>query len=111
MIRTFDNAVRVFFPTKWANSVSRWILGLNSPSGTIKIGNTPEPSEGSSATIDVDEERLLQRLIERLDSRYVAKSKIGECMDATTIAVKDGKVGVRQDFILEYLDRLGVPHG
>ena len=69
MIREFLSRRRlIFFPKPWANSVSQWICGVHSPSGTLKIVNTANPSKGKSASFDVDIDAVWNRLRDRIDA-------------------------------------------
>lgn len=70
MIHTFNKKRKqLFFPTNWANSVSAWCLGVSSPRGTLEIGNTATPVEGSpSLKLDINEARL-----ESLFDKHLAK--------------------------------------
>lgn len=69
MIREFLSKRRiVFFQKTWANSVTQWICGIHSPSGTVKIVNTANPSKGKSAAFDVDIDAVWSRLRDRIDS-------------------------------------------
>lgn len=69
MIREFLSRRRlIFFPKSWANSVSQWICGVHSPSGTLKIVNTANPSKGKSASFDVDIDAVWNRLRDRIDA-------------------------------------------
>lgn len=69
MIREFLSSRRLlFFPKRWANSVTQWICGVHSPSGTLKIVNTANPSRGRSASFDVDIEAVWAKLRDLIDA-------------------------------------------
>ena len=96
MLRTFTGARRrVFFPRSWANSVTRWILGLTSRSGTILV--TPPAQDGEGASIDVNEAVLADRLARRFVSRTDPGGIDGESMEL------DGAGRLRVN--TEWLDR------
>ena len=67
MISEFKKKKLLFFPIPWANEIVKWISGINSPSGTIKINNTLSPSDKTSMTIDVDIDVVARRVAEILN--------------------------------------------
>lgn len=86
MIREFLSKRRiVFFPKSWANSITQWICGIHSPSGTLKIVNTANPSKGKSASLDVDIDAVWERLRERIESlrKEDAGQKLRDSKDET----------------------------
>ena len=97
MIHVFQNA-QVLFPRRWANSVARWIQGLCSPSGTINIKNTLEPS-GTGAELDVNIDAIAAKLAERLDKRYIRYSELPHIVDGTSITATAGVLSVSSDFV------------
>lgn len=63
MIRLFESGRRIlFFQRSWANAVTRWILGVHSPEGTIKINNTADPGKDRSVALDVDVAAVASRI-------------------------------------------------
>ena len=62
MIRTFETKSRLLFaPKSWFNSVARWILGLHSETGTVRIRNTANP-KAKGPSIDVDVAEVAKRI-------------------------------------------------
>lgn len=114
MIRLFQGRKRVlFFPKGWANSVTNWILGVHSPSGTIKIVNTANPGENKSASLDVDVEQIA-RLLNKLDFHkgYAKESDfktlLGKSIDGSSLVSRDGIVGVSDEWLKQRLDSLHI---
>ena len=104
MIRLFsDKGKMLFFPKQWANSVTRWILGIRSPSGTIKIGNTAQPSEGGSATLDIDVERVAKNVENIIGRRYLQKkdfrSKLDATIDGVSIVASEKGIGISEEWL------------
>lgn len=60
MICAFDKNP-LLFPKNWANEIVKWISGIHSPTGLIKLKNTLSPGE-KSMSIDIDMENLLKEL-------------------------------------------------
>ena len=111
MIHFFDRK-RLFFPVAWANSVSRWILGLHSPSGTIRITNTAAPGEGASAAIDVDVEAVANRVMKLVggDARGFSRREcalirdlVGAYVDGATVLWKDRRIALNTDWLEEWI--------
>ena len=74
MLSLFDTTTPIpFFPTRWANAVTQWLTGLHSPTGTIKISNTTQPTESGSCSIDVDIDALYQAIRDRLARDFVPR--------------------------------------
>ena len=98
MIEEFkDKRPRVFFPTKWANSVARWIQGLHSESGTIKTDNTLDPKE-KAASIDVDIDAVVAKSKPLLLKFFVGRAD-KTAIDNESIIVKDGKFAVSETWL------------
>lgn len=98
MIHLFEKS-RLMFPRRWANSVAAWISGITSPSGTIKIQNNLSPESGPSATFDVNLEELAKKLKPYLDEAYVRKDGLRSVTDETSIAVTNGLISVRSEYV------------
>lgn len=99
MIKLFEEKKRfLFFPVKWANSVTRWITGLSSPKSTIKIQNTTNPTENKGCQIDIVPEKAAAEMKKVLDARYVVRENlIKELMDVLSMCdfeVVDGKIRI-----------------
>ncbi len=64
MIRELKTGSRLFYPRRLLNSLVRWVLGVHSPEGTIKVQNTATPNEKSIA-LDVDMAAIISKMNER----------------------------------------------
>ena len=76
MIHLFKGGGKLlFFPKKWANSIVRWIAGIHSPSGMIKLRNDMNPGDGGSLEIDVDMDAVSAQVLRRVDTRNVTQAE------------------------------------
>jgi len=75
MICEFRKTRLFRLPKSWANSVARWIMGVHSPGGTVKITNTLEPKSGGSLALDVNLDAIASELSQRMDSREVTNAE------------------------------------
>lgn len=101
MISTFTNKNTVFFPTRWANSVSQWITGLFSRTGNIVIQNTADPSSGG-CSIDVNVEVLYAQLRERLMEDFVPRAGLGDAVARASngsLSMSSGSLSVNDSFV------------
>lgn len=89
---------RVIFPTKWANEIVRWIQGIRSPNGTIKIKNTLTPT-GTGPEFDVNIETVAAKVAEILDARYIKKDNLRSYIDGSSIVANGGILSVSADFV------------
>jgi len=101
MIKTFvEGKQTLFFPVRWANSVTRWIIGLYSKTGTIDIDNTTNPNNGKGCSIDVNVDVVLNKTTPELDKKYLQKSNllsaIGDLCDET-LQIKNGTLGLKKE--------------
>ena len=93
MIRLFKRTRRaLFFPVKWANAVSRWLLGVHSPEGTIKISNTANPKQDKSVGLDVDVDAVLSKIAPLLQKKGFSEEQrrdirniIRDSLDGATV--------------------------
>lgn len=104
MIHLFNRRGRIlFFPVKWANAVASWILGLHSPTGTLRISNTANPTESGGATVDVDMEVVTAKAKERLTGHFQTKreveASIERAADGSSIVARDRRLHVNDDWI------------
>jgi len=96
VIRTFETKKRLLFtPKSWCNSVARWLLGIRSDSGTIRIKNTANPSSESGPSFDIDARETGKTLDPILSESYPKKDdkkllSPSMCWDAGKLAV-DGE--------------------
>lgn len=102
MLTPFDvNTPILFFPVRWANSVTNWLNGLFSRSGTISISNTPNPGESGGCSIDVNIENLYAQLLPRLKQDFLARDRMREEMDTLTgrsIKMENGQLEVSKQY-------------
>lgn len=102
MLTPFDvNAPILFFPVRWANSVTNWLNGLFSRSGTIDISNTPDPGEGGGCSIDVNIENLYQQLLPRLRAEFVSRNALPEALGNVTgnsVKMQNGQLEVNKQY-------------
>jgi len=83
MIKLFDSARKIlFFPRRWANSVTLWIQNVRSPDDTIKIGNTINPKAGDSLSLRVNLQKLYDGVAEYLKGHYVTRRDVADVVDA-----------------------------
>ena len=103
MIHTFSKKRLVFFPTSWGNSVARWILGILSPTGTIKIKNDAEARSDTSMSLDVNVPEVLRVAKPQLDESYVPrqemKTMLANMCDGQSIILKDGVLTVNREWL------------
>ena len=103
MIHTFSKKRLVFFPVSWANSVARWILGVFSPTGTIKIKNDAEPGRDKSISLDVNVPEVLRVAKTQLDESYVSRQEVKTLLanmcDGQSIIIKDGVLTVNREWL------------
>jgi len=112
MIHLFNSRARVlFFPIRWANSVARWILGLHSNSGTIRVKNSANPNESGGASIDVDMERVSGDIKDRLAGHFQTKrdveATICRSIDGSSLISRDRKILISEDWLRQRLGETG----
>ena len=96
----------LFFPKSLVNSIVRWIAGVHSPSGTIKIGNTMNPSDESSIALDVNVEAVTHEVLEKFETRPVTneeckrmKQHLRGMVDGSSVQMSDGHVSVNGEWV------------
>lgn len=103
MIRTFNKKRILFFPVTWANSVARWILGVCSPSGTIRIKNDAEPGRDRSVTFDVNVPAVIRAAQQELDQKYVSRQELKDLLaslcDGQSIIMRNGVIAVNKEWL------------
>ena len=80
MIRELTGRRRLFSPRRLINELVRWVLGVHSPNGTIKINNTASPGERSIA-LDIDMEAVLSAVDKRRENSGLSKAQRDEARD------------------------------
>ena len=102
MIKLFNGKRRVlFFPVKWANSVTLWLQNVLSPDNSIKVSNTTLPSEGNSLKLSVNFSVVCARVLEYFKGVFLTRKNfdelIQECCDHNTIEFSDGRFRISKD--------------
>ena len=102
MLTPFDvNTPILFFPVRWANSVTNWLNGLCSRSATIDVTNTVEPNESGGCSIDVNVENLYQQLLPRLRAEFVSRSGLSNDLanlSGRSIKMENGRMEVDSSY-------------
>lgn len=120
MIRIFGNARRVlFFPKTWANSVSKWILGVHSSDGSVEVRNTSNPGDNGSVDLKVNLSLVCKKVAERIESMGLTDTQINivkevfhGLVDGDTIKWNDNVIYVDSNKIAKtILDNLPKPAG
>lgn len=114
MIRLFGKKKRVvFFPVAWANSVVRWITGIISPSGTIKIKNELDPGDNGSIQLDVNVDAVTDAVVRKMDGREFSANDrvrirdiIWAYLDGYSVQFKDKRISVNVDWLAEQVRSL-----
>ena len=105
MLRLFDTNVAIpFFPASWANSVTNWLCGLNSPNQTIEIQNTPNPDENGGCRIDVNVEQLYSLLRQRMEQDFVTRAGLSNEMQAMTgpsLTCNNGQLDINDAYLAQ----------
>lgn len=107
MIHLFNGGGRLlFFPKKWANSIVRWIAGIHSPSGTVRVHNDMNPSEGGSLALDVDVDAVSAQVLRRVDARNVTQAErdrfahlLRGMVDECSVLLSSGHLYVSADWL------------
>ena len=107
MISLFTGRRRVLsFPKKWANAVVRWIAGIHSPSGTIRVKNTMSPGEDGSLQLDVDVDAVAKETLARVDTRPITQKErdrfdthLRGKIDGNSITMKGAHIGVSDEWV------------
>ena len=103
MIHTFNKKRILFFPVSWANSVARWILGVCSPSNTIRIKNDAEPGRDRSVTLDVNVPEVIRAAQRELDQKYVSRQELKDLLaslcDGQSIIMRNGVIAVNKEWL------------
>lgn len=109
MIRELTGRRRIFSPRRLINELVRWVLGVHSPSGTIKVRNTANPGERSIA-LDIDMEAVLSAVDKRRENMGLSKAQREEtrdvmrsCLDGNSLVWGDGCASVNSDWLDQYI--------
>lgn len=124
MIAELTGRRRLFSPRRLINEIVRWILGIYSPTGTIRIGNTAHPGEDRSMSLDVDIGTVAGRVAERVGNRpFTADQRNEVCdvvrshVDDVSLVWRDGGLAVNEEWVAEQIpeqqsvpsDEIGTP--
>lgn len=103
MLHEIARGSRLFYPRRLINSLVRWVLGVHSPEGTIKIQNTASPDEKSLA-LDVDMSAILSSIqthnvgmtsAQRQDAKDIMRAHL----DGTSLIWTDEVATINKDWL------------
>ena len=84
------------------NELVRWVLGIYSPTGTVRVQNTPAPTDGRSLALDVDVGAVAAEVRNRIEggglgaaARDQVRDEIKAAMDERTLTMESGKARVK----------------
>ena len=110
MIRELTGRKRLFPPRRLINELVKWVLGVHSPEGTIKVNNTANPGERSLA-LDIDMEAVLSAVDEHQKNtglsdtqREEARDVVRSCLDGNSLVWGDNCVTVNPDWLDRFLE-------
>ena len=113
MIRELTGRRRFYWPRKLINELARWVLGVHSPGGTIKVNNTANPGERSLA-LDIDMAAVLSAVDKHEENKGLSKAQRDEsrdvvrsCLDGNSLTWGDNCASVNADWLDKYLDENG----
>lgn len=113
MIRELTGRRRFYWPRKLINELARWVLGVHSPGGTIKVNNTANPGERSLA-LDIDMAAVLSAVDKHDESKGLSKAQreeardvVRSCLDGNSLLWGDNCASVNADWLDKYLDENG----
>ena len=114
MIRELTGRRRFYWPRKLINELARWVLGVHSPGGTIKVNNTANPGERSLA-LDIDMAAVLSAVDKHEESKGLSKAQRDEsrdvvrsCLDGNSLVWGDNCASVSADWLDKYLEDEGI---
>ena len=109
MIRELTGRRRLFSPRRLINELVRWVLGVHSPSGTIKVNNTAHPGERSIA-LDIDMEAVLSAVDNRRKNeglsdaqREESRDVVRSCLDGNSLVWGDNCASVSADWLEQFI--------
>ncbi len=101
----------LFSPVRLINSLVRWVLGVHSPSGTIKVQNTANPSEGKSIGLDVDVNALEALLDKNAQTkslnkvqRQAVRDVVRSLVDGVSLQWGDNCLSVNMSWIVSLIN-------
>jgi len=109
MIRELTGRRRFYWPRKLINELARWVLGVHSPGGTIKVNNTANPGERSLA-LDIDMAAVLSAVDKHDESKGLSKAQRDEsrdvvrsCLDGNSLTWGDNCASVNADWLEQFI--------
>ena len=115
MIRELTGRRRLFSPRRLINELVKWVLGVHSPGGTIKVNNTANPGERSLA-LDIDMQAVLSAVDKHDEGKGLSKAQreesrdvVRSCLDGNSLVWGDNCACVNSEWLDKYLDESG--HG
>lgn len=107
MVHLFDNTWPVLkFPVRWANSVTRWIQGVRSKTGTIKIANELDPGDGGSVSLDVDIESVAAKIAEALGMKSMTRDEllaiVLAAVDGASLEASNGRIKISEEWLAQH---------
>jgi len=104
VIKTFETKKRLLFtPKAWCNSVARWLLGVRSDSGTIRIKNTANPSGESGPSFDIDVRETGKAIDPVLSESYPKKDD--RKLLSPSMRWDAGKLAVDEEWITNQINK------
>ena len=110
MIHEITDKGRLFFPRRMFNAIVRWILGVYSPSGTVRVINTANPSDERSIGLDVDIEAVTSLVRKSLDARGFTTQQrrdvcgiVRDCLDGVSIYWNDRRASVSEAWLEKFV--------
>lgn len=110
MIREIKGRRGLFWPRWLVNEIVRWILGVHSPNGTIKINNTANPGNERSIALDVDMDAVISEANRRNENRGLSKAQredardvVRACLDGNSLTWGDGAASVNSEWLEQFI--------
>ena len=108
----------IFAPRRLINEMVRWILGVHSSEGTIRVANTATPGEERSLDVNVDMDAMKARSDEWAASRGLsdvqrveAADVMRQHLDGVTLMWRNDLASVNADWLDARLQGLGTASG
>ena len=109
MIRELTGRRRLFSPRRLINELVKWVLGVHSPSGTIKVNNTANPGERSLA-LDIDMQAVLSAVDKHEEGNGLSKAQREEtrdvmrsCLDGNSLVWGDNCASVDPEWLEQFI--------
>ncbi len=110
VIRELTGRKRLFPPRRLINELVKWVLGVHSPGGTIKVNNTAAPGERSIA-LDIDMDAVLSAVDEHEENKGLSDTQrtetrdvVRSCLDGNSLVWGDNCATVNPDWLDRYLE-------